>query len=175
VQPPPEVLEMSALSDPMAKRLATLIQLLGSNFEGEAFNAFQAIRRQLMANKSMGSDIAALIENHQAELEGKKYSDADAEIIFERGKQKGREEEAHKQQAPPEFYDADGEPRWYEIAVFCQQNNARLSEWERNFVSDMPSRMLRYRKPKGRQVSHLLGIFVKLGGYYDPKTAHLRF
>jgi hypothetical protein len=56
------------------------------------------------------------------EIEAKKYTDADAEEIWKKGIEKGRAEEARKQAAPPEFYDADGHPRWNEIALFCQKH-----------------------------------------------------
>jgi hypothetical protein len=58
--------------------------------------------------------------------------------------------------------------------VFCQQNSKFLNnEWEQNFVNDMPSKIIKYGKPTERQVLHLLAIFVKLGGHYDPKTVHV--
>ena len=56
------------------------------------------------------------------------------------------------------------EPRWYEIAVFCKQNSARLDEWDRDFVTGMPAKMIKYGKPTEKQAPHLLAIFVKLGG-----------
>ena len=69
-----------------------------------------------------------VIENTSGEIEEKKYSDTDAEIIFAKGVEKGRAEEARKQTAPPEFYDADGYPRWNEIAVFCQKQQRPIAK-----------------------------------------------
>ena len=131
--------------------------------------------RQLLTVEGLSfNDIATVIENCNGEIEEKKYSDTDAEIIFTKGVEKGRAEEARKREAPPEFYDTDGQPRWYEIAMFCQQNSAQLhSDWEQNFTSDMPSKIIKFGKPTDKQIPHLLAIFVKLGGYYDPKTTHL--
>jgi hypothetical protein len=166
---------MSTLNEPVAKRIARLFRMLGSPFEGEAHNALTMMKRTLQTEGLKFNDIATVIENCNGEIEEKKYSDADAVIIFARGMEKGRTEEARKQQAPPEFYDTDGHPRWYEIAMFCQQNSTRLrDEWERNFVSDMPSKIIKYGRPTEKQVPHLLAIFVKLGGHYDPKAAHIR-
>jgi hypothetical protein len=166
---------MATLNEPIAKRIAKLFRMLASNFDGEVLNAARRMRQQLGDEGLSFNDIATVIENANGEIEEKKYSDADAEIIFARGMEKGRTEEARKQQAPPDFYDADGRPRWYEIAMFCQQNSMRLkNEWEQNFVSDMPSKIIKFGKPTEKQVSHLLAIFVKLGGHYDPKTANLR-
>src|SRR6516165_956742 len=125
------MLEMSTLNEPVAKRIAKLFRLLASDFDGEVLSAARRMKQQLAAEGLSLNDIATVIENHQGEIEEKKYSDADAEIIFAKGVEKGRTEEARKQQAPPEFYDADGAPRWYEIAMCCQGNVAQWhSEWE---------------------------------------------
>ena len=165
---------MTTLNEPIAKRIAKLFRMLASDFDGEVLNAARRMKQQLIAEGLSFNDIATVIENANGEIEERKYSDADAEIIFAKGVEKGRTEEARKQQAPPEFYDADGSPRWYEIAMFCQQNRAQLrSEWERNFANDVPARIIKYGKPTDNMIPHLLGIFVKLGGKYDPKTAHI--
>jgi hypothetical protein len=159
----------------LAKRIGKLIRLLGSNFEGEAIGAASGLRRLAQSEGLAFNDLATLIENCDGQIEEKKYSDADAEVIFARGAEKGRAEEARKREAPPEFYDADGQPRWYEIAMYCQQNRTQLrDEWERNFANDIPSRIIKYGRPTERMIPHLLAIFVKLGGHYDPKTAHVR-
>jgi hypothetical protein len=166
---------MSTLNEPIAKRIAKLFRLLASDFDAEALNAARRMKQLLAVGGLSFNDIATVIENANGEIEEKKYSDSDAEIIFTKGVEKGRAEEARKREAPPEFYDTDGQPRWYEIAVFCQKNSARLDgEWERNFVSNMPSKIVKFGKPTERQAPHLLAIFVKLGGYYDPKTANVR-
>jgi hypothetical protein len=168
------VLEMSALNEPIAKRIGRLMRMLGSSYEGEWHNAVTMMKRTLEAERLTFNDIATVIENHQGEIEERKYSDADAEIIFARGVEKGRVEEARKQQAPPEFYDADGQPRWSEIALFCQKHVTQLrSTWEREFINDMAGKTL-LREPTPKQAKHLLAIFVKLGGSFDPKTTHLR-
>jgi len=134
---------MSTLSKPGAKRIAKRIRMLSSPFEGEAHNALTMLTRVLAAEGLTFNDIAMVIENTSDEIEEHKYSDADAEIIFARGVEKGRIEEARKQQAPPEFYDADGYPRWNDIALFCQRNVTRLrDEWERTFINDMAGKTL---------------------------------
>jgi hypothetical protein len=168
------VLAMSALNEPVAKRIATLFRLLGSNFEGEVLGAVAAMKRLFAAEHLTFHDIATVIESCNGEIEERKYSDADAEIIFAKGVEKGRVEEARKQTAPPEFYDADGRPRWSEIALFCQKRSEQLrSEWEKTFINDMAGRTL-WREPTEKQAKHLLAIFVKLGGHYDPKAANVR-
>jgi hypothetical protein len=119
------------------------------------------------------NDLATLIENCDGQIEERKYSDADAEIIFSRGMEKGRAEEARKQAAPPEFYDVDGRPRWNEIALFCQKGIGHLhDEREREFVNDMAGNTL-WREPTERQAKWLLKIFVKLGGRYVRQAANV--
>jgi hypothetical protein len=133
---------MSTLNEPIAKRIDKLLRLLASPHEGERHNAVTMMQRTLAAERLSFNDIAIVIENHQGEIEERKYSDADAEIIFAKGVEKGRKDEERKQQAPPEFYDAGGQPRWQEIALFCQNNITRLrSEWERTFINPSPTKL----------------------------------
>src|SRR6516164_5273768 len=161
---------MLTLNEPIAKRVAKLFRLLASDFDGEVLNAARRMKEQLVAEGLSFNDIATVIENANGEIEERKYSDADAEIIFAKGVEKGRKEEIRKQQAPPEFYDAEGQPRWNEIALFCQQNIARLrSSWEQTFINDMAGNTL-WREPTPKQAKHLLAIFVKLGGRYARET-----
>src|SRR5215813_14728612 len=129
---------MSTLNEPVAKRIATLLRMLSSDFEGEVLNVVAAMKRLFAAEGLAFNDIATVIESCNGEIEERKYSDSDAEIIFARGVEKGRIEEARKQQAPPEFYETDGRPCWHEIALFCQKNAGRLRDgWEKEFVNDM--------------------------------------
>ena len=166
---------MSALNEPIAKRIAKLFRMLSSDYDNEVLAAVSRMKTLFKAEGLSFSDIATVIENANGEIEEKNYSDTDAEIIFTKGVEKGRAEEARKREAPPEFYDTDGQPRWYEIAVYCQQNSTQLrNEWERNFVNDIPGRIIKFGKPTEKMIPHLLAIFVKLGGYYDPKTANVR-
>jgi hypothetical protein len=166
---------MSALNEPIAKRIAKLFRMLSSDYDNEVLAAVSRMKTLFKAEGLSFSDIATVIENANGEIEEKNYSDTDAEIIFTKGVEKGRAEEARKREAPPEFYDTDGQPRWYEIAVYCQQNSTQLrNEWERNFVNDIPGRIIKFGKPTEKMIPHLLAIFVKLGGHYDPKTANVR-
>jgi hypothetical protein len=145
VQPPHPLLgsAMSALDETITKRIGKLIRMFGSSFEPEAHTALRKMKGLLDAEGLTFNDIAVVVENHQGEIEERKYSDTDAEILFAKGVEKGRTEGARAQTAPPEFYDADGCPRWNEIALFCQKNDARLrSEWEREFVNDMAGKTL---------------------------------
>jgi hypothetical protein len=158
----------------LAKRVGKFMRLLGSSFDGEAISAATSLRRLVASEGLAFNDLATLIENCDGAIEERKYSDADAEVIFARGTDKGRAEEARRREAPPEFYDPEGRPRWNEIALFCRKHIARLyGDWERTFITDMAGKTL-WREPTDKQAKHLIAIFVKLGGYYDNKTVNLR-
>ena len=157
----------------LMRRLGAMIRLLGSNTGDEAIAAAHGLRRLVPAEGLSFNEIAVLIENCGGKIEQFKYSDADAEVIFARGVERGRDEERREQSAPPEFYDADGRPRWHEMAVFCRDHTGRLrSDWEKEFVDDMVGKTLQ-RVPTDKQAKHLFAIFVKVGGPYDAKTAGL--
>jgi hypothetical protein len=154
---------MSTLNEPVAKRIATLFRMLSSDFEGEVLNAVVAMKRLFAAEGLAFNDIATVIESCNGEIEERKYSDSDAEIIFARGVEKGRAEQVRVQEGPPEFYDADGHPRWNAIALFCQKNHQRLRPIEQGFVDDMAGNTL-WREPSEKQARWLLSIFLRLGG-----------
>ena len=159
---------MTTLNEPVAKRIATLFRMLGSNFDGEVLGAVAAMKRLFAAEGLSFHDIATVIESCDGSIEQKKYSDADAKVIYERGMAKGR---AEQQNSDLEFFDSDGRPRWYEMAVFCQRNvgSQRISPWEREFANDIACKVLG-REPSHKQAQCILRIFVKLGGQCDPKV-----
>jgi hypothetical protein len=161
---------MTDLNESIAKKLSRLMRMLSSPYEGERHNALTMMQRVLESARLTFNDIAILIENHSGEIEQRKYSDTDAEIIYAKGVEKGRVEESRRQAMPPDYYDADGEPQWNKIALFCQSQTARLrSDWERGFIDDMAGMTL-WREPSPKQAKHLLAIFIKLGGKYDSKA-----
>jgi hypothetical protein len=164
---------MSTLNEPVAKRISTLVRMFGAT-EEEAKVAVVKLRRLIAEEKLSFNDIGTLIENCNGEIEQLKYSDADAKVIFEHGVAKGLAEGA-RGQAPPEFYDTDGYARWDEIALFCQRNIDRIhNEWELTFINDMAGKMLSFL-PSEKQAHKLLGIFVRLGGPFDRRTARFRY
>jgi hypothetical protein len=161
---------MGSINETTAKRAAKLFRLLASDFDGEVLSAARRLKQQLDAEGLSINDIATVIENANGEIEELKYSDTDAEVIYQKGVEQGRVEAAQKQTTPPEFFDEFGEPRWYEIAVYCQQNSARLrSQWEQGFANDIPGSVAKYGRPTERQIPFLLAIFVKLGGNCPPE------
>jgi hypothetical protein len=157
---------MTALNEPVAKRIAKLFRSLSSDFDGEVLGAVAAMKRLFAAEGLSFHDIATVIESCNGEIEERKYSDADAKAIFERGMAKGR---AEQQESNLEFYDDDGRPRWYDMAVYCQRNAGQLrSQWEKDFIADIAGKVLG-RVPSPKQARCILKIFVKLGGDCDPK------
>ena len=164
---------MSNLNEPAAKRIGKLVRMFGSSFENERNVALSKLVTVLDEESLTFNDIAVVIENADGEIEQLKFSDSDAEMIFAKGVEKGRKDEERKQQAPPEFYDAEGQPRWNAIALFCQNNITRLNAWERDFINNMAGKTL-WRQPTEKESKHLLAVFVKLGGHYEPQAAHVR-
>jgi hypothetical protein len=156
---------MSTLNEPVAKKIARLFRVLGSDQDGEVFASVAAMKRLFAAERLSFHDIAAVIESCNGEIEERKYSDADAEIIFSRGVEKGREEEARRKEqiVPTDYYDADGQPRWDAIAAFCQKNHGRLRPSEQKFIDDMVANTM-WRGPTEKQGRWLLTIFLRLGG-----------
>ena len=116
---------MTDLKESSAKRIAKLVRLMSSEHDGEWSNAVRKLKLFLRNEGLTFNDLATVIENCDGAIEERRYSDMDAEIIFARGVEKGRKET--ERELPPEFYDGDGDPRWNEIALFCQKNNARLT------------------------------------------------
>ena len=153
---------MSTLNEPVAKLISKIFRRLASDFEGEQLNAVAAMKRLFASEGLSFSDIATVIENASGEIEELKFSEGDMDIAFKKGMEKGRVEEARKQQAPPEFYDDCGRPRWNAIALFCQQQQ-RLRPNEKEFVDDMAAQTM-WREPTEKQAKWILSIFIRLGG-----------
>jgi hypothetical protein len=69
---------MSALDETITKRIGKLIRMFGSSFEPEAHTALRKMKGLLDAEGLTFNDIAVVVENHQGEIEERKYSDTDA-------------------------------------------------------------------------------------------------
>jgi hypothetical protein len=165
---------MASLNEPIAKRIGTLIRKFSTKYPNERHIASDKLDNLLVAEGLSFNDLATVIENCNGEIEELKYSDADmanvADRMKERGTQEGYDKAKREMMAPPEFYDDSGNPRWYEIAVFCDSNKTRLrNNWEEDFITDMPSKMMRYGEPSAKQAKIILGIFVRLGGVVPPE------
>jgi hypothetical protein len=160
----------------LTKRIGKLIRLFGSSFENEATAAALRLRKLLPSEDLTFNDLGTLIENCDSKIEEKKYSDSDAEIIYAKGVEKGRAEEARKRplQEPTEFYDDSGQPQWHAIALYCQRNYQRLEIKHREFIDDMAGNTL-WREPTSKQGKYLLSLFLKLGNGQnnERQAAHL--
>jgi hypothetical protein len=146
----------------LARRIGALVRLQGSPLENEAFGAAAGLRRLVAGEGLDFNDIATLIENCNGAIETLKYSDGDAERIYARGIENGREQ-CSGRSLSVDFFDDDGEPRWVEIAKFCQSNQTGLNPKEQEFIDEMPSK-LRWRMPSAGQGGFLLSIFWKTRG-----------
>jgi hypothetical protein len=155
---------MSSLNEPVAKRIATLFRMLSSPYDGEVLNAVTAMKRLFAIEGLAFNDIATVIESCNGEIEERKYSDRDAEIIFAHGVKKGRAE-SRGRSLSANYFDDDGEPRWAEIAKFCHEHPALrgLKPNEQEFIDGLQAK-LRWRSPSRAMGGFALSIFWKLGG-----------
>jgi hypothetical protein len=160
---------VTPLNESIARRIGKLVRMFSSSFENEQHVALKKLGSLLVEEGLTFSDIATVIENCNGEIEQLKYSDADAAAIYQRGVDKGRAEP--RAQEPTEFFDENGMPHWYEIAVFCRDSQGRpLTDWERSFVEDMPTKIAGWGQPTSAQRRHLLRVFIKLGGFVDARV-----
>jgi hypothetical protein len=149
----------------LVKRIGKLIRLLGSDYDGEMMSAVQALKRFCATENVSLNDIALLVEGCNGKIEERRYSESDAEMIFAKGMERGRTEQ---QDTKLEFFDIDGQPRWYDITLFNRNNVGQLrNDWEIEFTNDIVGKMFAGR-PSPKQAKHILKIFLKLGGHCDP-------
>jgi hypothetical protein len=161
---------MAALDETTAKRIAKLVRMFGSPSPEEANVALLKLRSLCVQENLSFNDLGTVIENANGEIEALKYSDADmasvANRMRERGRQEGYEKAQTEKELPPEFYDADGTPRWYELAEFTARSMARFKPgFEQEFVESMPSKMLGFGSPRSaKQARYILAFFRRVGG-----------
>jgi hypothetical protein len=149
------VLEMSTLA-PIADKLGKFIRLLSSDRDGEVVAAARAISRTLQGAKL---DIHALADGL---VNGKKFSEADAMEIYQRGVADGRR--AAEKVRPASFHnvsDDDGPP-WHEIACECSHSNRLRDQREKDFVNDMVRWTVRGGVPTEKQAKWLRSIYVRV-------------
>ena len=145
----------------LAKRVAKLLSQLS-----EPSNVTQSVtelNKFLATEKLNVCDVANLL------LKQKSYSDEDMKFAFGLGKENASREVATQNQAL-EFFDVDGEPRWYDIVVFNRDNIGKLrKDWDKEFTADMVGKVIAY-EPSPKQKQNILRIFVQLGGRCDPNV-----
>ena len=165
---------MSALNEPIARRIGKLVRMFSPPYEDRHVD-FTQLEHLLKDEGLSFNDLATVIENCNGEIEELKYSDNDmanvADRMKRRGEQEGYDKARREMTAPPKFYEDHGEPRYYEIAMYCRSNKERLRrDWDKTFVEDMPGKILSYSKPTPPQAKQLLRIFLVLGGVVDPQV-----
>jgi hypothetical protein len=153
----------------IARELGKRIRLVASDKDGEALNALAAFLR-MGQSKNLLNDLAELIEMRGVR---KLYSEKDMKDALSCQKELVRAEVDGEY---AEFFDADGEPLWHSIALFCRREADRLTrDRDKVFVDDMVG-WTASRIPTEKQSSYLVSIFLKLGGSCAPefKARYLR-
>ena len=145
---------MNALA-PITGKLGKLVRLLGSDRPGEVIAAVAAIKRTL---ESASLDIHALADGIE-ESNGKKFTEADAIEIYQRGVEDGHR--AAEQNGALSFSTV-GEPSWNEIARECAAHAARLQPREREFVEDMVRWTVHGGEPTEKQAKWLRSIWARV-------------
>jgi hypothetical protein len=145
---------------PVADKLGKFIRLLKSNRDGEVVAAARAIVRTL---EGAGADIHDLADRHRRQLPtAKKFTEADAREIYQRGVDAGRRAATQAQPATFRNVDDDGPP-WHVIACECAAHPDRLRDQrEKDFVADMVRWTTRGGQPTEKQAKWLRSIYVRL-------------
>jgi hypothetical protein len=150
----------------LIKRFLGMFRRLASTYEGERVAAAHAIYRFCTSAEGISiTDLALMFEGADHETKEKKYTDEDAADIYARGVEKGRAENVA---LSVNYFDADGEPRWAEIARFCHDSPVypTLKPNEQDVVENTPARLARYGSLTRPTEGFLLSIFWKLGGTF---------
>jgi hypothetical protein len=161
---------MSADLTPIAGKLGCLVRLLSSDRDGEVIAAARAIARMLKAH---GADIHVLADRVEHANGNGKPSAADLQRRYDAGFAAGKAA-AESHEAGNALRDADGNPDWGSIAMWCQERTARLNARcqertarlnarEQEFINSVAAQTV-YRDPTERQAMWLKSIFLRLGG-----------
>jgi hypothetical protein len=135
--------------------IAAVVRRMTSSFPGERVTAIEALGRILQkAELDVVTALAERIENGG----GPALSDAELEQVFNAGIKQGRKEAKQKLGVNGAvFPDANA------MALWCRGHRDRLNDWEREFVSDIAIKSLRWPLSQ-KQEEKLRGIFMRLGG-----------
>jgi hypothetical protein len=162
------------LSCELMKRVSKIFRKLSSNFDHEKLTTLSMLEKLGVTENISLNDIGAIIEGWRWKIGESCFSEAEVKTIYEKGLERGR---AERQDSKLEFVDIDGQPRWYDIALFIRDNVGQLSPgWETDFANDIPSKVFN-RSPSPKQAKWILKLFIQLGGRCEPavlQAAYLR-
>jgi hypothetical protein len=146
-----------AINPELRGRVGKLLRLLGSDKEGEMLAATAALRRTL---HGAGADLHDLAESIEGTANGKKFTEEDAQKIYQAGVEDGRREA----EANTGFHSVDDDgPPWHAIAQECAERLDRMrDERERQFVQDMVRRTVRGGTPTEKQAKWLRDIYTRV-------------
>jgi hypothetical protein len=146
---------------PIADKLGKMIRMLSSDRDGDVIAAARAIGRLL---RNEGLDIHALAEGIE-NPNGNALNEAEMKKLYDAGYDAGVRAAENKHHGAGDFANVDGTPSWHAIALFCQRQDDRLREKEREFVHDMAARTV-WCEPTEKQAKWLKSIFYRLGGQH---------
>jgi hypothetical protein len=155
------------------EKFTRLFRRLDTAFAGERGATAHALYRLCTGSDVKIVDLAEALKNSfqngAGELAEKKYTDDDAAVIFARGVERGRAENARQSPAQLTYLDENFEPRWQEIANFCRRDPGFnvLKANEQNFITEMPGKLAYYGRPTPPQAGFLLSIFWKMRGSFQ--------
>jgi hypothetical protein len=145
------------------KRIVKIFRLLGSSHDGEILAAVSKLKKICASEGLTLTDLVVSTGGGEAS----DLNEDEARAIYESGREAGRAELAPKD---TEFFDADGEPQWYAIALHNREYIERLrNTWMRNFTIDIVDKVLG-DDPTLKQAQWILRIFIKLGGTCSPEV-----
>jgi hypothetical protein len=132
-------------------KISKLIKMLSSSSDGEVVAAARAILRTLQAQ---GTDIHELAER----VEGRKLSQAEMKVIYDKAFQDGKSAAA----ATSGFSPVDV-PTFHSMACEIQAKaNGRLNPKEKDFIDDMV-RWCALREPSEKQAKWLHALYCRIG------------
>jgi hypothetical protein len=135
----------------VSEKVSKLIKMLSSPVDAEVVAAARALVRTLQAD---GSDIHALAER----VEGRKLSQAEMQIIYDKAFQDGKNAAVMANG----FHPVDV-PTFYAMACEIQHKaGGRLSPKEEEFVEDMV-RWCARREPSEKQAKWLHSLYCRIG------------
>lgn len=152
----------AATEKPFESRIADLVRMLGSDFEGEIVATQRALKRLLASRDVTFTDLGDAIEK----LATGGLEQAEMERVFNAGRAQGIEETRREQaEAKAAFgLKSDGSHDWEAIALHCQREKSRIEAKHHQFVDDMASRLAWGCEPSEKQAKYLISIFRQLGG-----------